>query len=75
VSKCKNNQPKRSKFKDVDNLVEKFPLHLTPEQIDLARDLQREAGSHWLLNYPKGFPTPSLNKSSLYGTGTNTGFT
>ena len=33
--------------KDVDNMVEKFPLYLTPEQIDLARDLQREAAEVW----------------------------
>ena len=47
MSKCKNNQQKKTKSKDVDTMVEKFPLHLTPEQISLARDLQREAAKAW----------------------------
>jgi putative transposase len=47
LSKCKNNQPKKTKYKAADTLVEKFPLHLTPEQISLARDLQREAAKVW----------------------------
>lgn len=47
MSKCKNKQPKKSKPKDVDTLVEKFPLHLTPEQIALARSLQKEAAKAW----------------------------
>ncbi|WP_449241203.1 RNA-guided endonuclease InsQ/TnpB family protein [Desulfoscipio gibsoniae] len=47
MSKCKNNQAKKTKSKDVDTLVEKFPLHLTDKQITLARDLQRETAKVW----------------------------
>ncbi len=47
MSKCKNNQAKKTESKDVDTLVEKFPLHLTNKQITLARDLQREAAKVW----------------------------
>ncbi|SFR18065.1 hypothetical protein [Desulfoscipio geothermicus] len=47
MSKCKNNQAKKTKSKDVDTLVEKFPLHLTNKQITLARNLQREAAKVW----------------------------
>lgn len=47
MSKCKNNRPKKTKHKATDTLVEKFPLHLTPEQILLARNLQREAAKVW----------------------------
>lgn len=46
MSKCKNNQQKKPK-PDTDILVEKFPLHLTPEQTILARTLQREAAKVW----------------------------
>ncbi|NLI12707.1 RNA-guided endonuclease InsQ/TnpB family protein [Pelotomaculum propionicicum] len=47
MSKCKNNQQKQPKTKDFDTLIEKFPLHLTSEQIILARKLQREAAKVW----------------------------
>lgn len=47
MSKCKNNQPRRSKSKDVDILVERFPLHLSPKQTTLARALQQEAAKVW----------------------------
>lgn len=47
MSKCKNNQAKKTKSKDVDTLVEKFPLHLTGKQITMARNLQKEAAKVW----------------------------
>jgi len=47
VSKCKNNQAKKPKPEGVDTLVGKFPAHLTPEQINLARTLQKEAAKAW----------------------------
>jgi len=47
VSKCKNNQVKKLKPEGTDILVEKFPIHLTPKQITLARILQREAAKVW----------------------------
>jgi len=47
VSKCKNNQAKKLKPEGIDTLVEKFPIHLTPEQITLARILQKEAAKVW----------------------------
>ena len=47
MSKCKNNRKKKAGPENVDILVAKFPLHLTPEQIDLVRNLQREAARAW----------------------------
>lgn len=47
MSKCKNNQAKKLKPEGVDMLVEKFPAHLNPQQISLARTLQREAAKVW----------------------------
>jgi len=47
VSKCKKNQQKHLKSEDIDILVEKFPVYLTPEQTSLARTLQREAAKAW----------------------------
>ena len=47
MSKCKNNQVKKSNSKDVDILVEKFPVHLAPEQTSLARTLQKETAKVW----------------------------
>jgi putative transposase len=47
LSKCKNNQQKHLKSKDIDILVEKFPVYLTPGQASQARTLQREAAKAW----------------------------
>jgi putative transposase len=47
LSKCKNNRKKKASPENVDILVAKFPLHLTTEQIDLVRNLQREAARAW----------------------------
>jgi putative transposase len=47
LSKCKNNRKKKASPENVDILVAKFPLHLTTEQIDLVRNLQREAARVW----------------------------
>ncbi|SFG28363.1 putative transposase [Desulfotomaculum arcticum] len=47
MSRCKNNQAKKTKSEDTDTLVEKFPLHLTNKQIILVRNLQREAAKVW----------------------------
>jgi putative transposase len=51
MSRCKNNAVKklnsRPTEQPVDILVEKFPLHLTPKQINLARNLQMEAAKVW----------------------------
>jgi putative transposase len=47
VSKCKNNRKKKASSENVDILVEKSPLHLSPKQIDLVRSLQREAARAW----------------------------
>ncbi|WP_018086861.1 RNA-guided endonuclease InsQ/TnpB family protein [Desulfurispora thermophila] len=50
MSRCKNNAVKKLKRtieQSVDILVEKFPLHLNQEQINLARNLQMEAAKVW----------------------------
>ena len=52
MSKLKNKASgegkKREKRKPVgDPLIEKFPLHLTPDQITIARGLQMEAAKVW----------------------------
>jgi putative transposase len=47
LSKCKNNRKKKASPENVDILVAKFPLRLTPERIDLVRRLQREAARVW----------------------------
>ena len=47
MSKCKNNRKKKASPENVDILVAKFPLRLTPERIDLVRRLQREAARVW----------------------------
>lgn len=47
MSKCKNNQPKKPKSKDIDILVEKFPTKLTTKQLNLAHTLQKEAAKVW----------------------------
>ncbi len=47
MSKCKNNRKKKASPENFDILVAKFPLHLTPEQKDLVRSLQREAARVW----------------------------
>ncbi|ACV62950.1 transposase, IS605 OrfB family [Desulfofarcimen acetoxidans DSM 771] len=47
MSKCKNNQSKKSKSKCINILVNKFPVYLTPEQTSLACTLQREASKVW----------------------------
>jgi putative transposase len=48
LSKIKNAKKKQAEDAiKVDILVEKFPLHLTPEQTSLLRNLQREAAKAW----------------------------
>ncbi|OAT79480.1 transposase [Desulfotomaculum copahuensis] len=51
MSRCKNNAVKKLKSSPIEQpvyiLVEKFPLHLNPEQITLARNLQMEAAKVW----------------------------
>ncbi|HUW66325.1 MAG TPA: hypothetical protein VMW83_16815 [Spirochaetia bacterium] len=47
MSRLKNNQVKKPKTKDTDVLIEKFPLHLSPVQVGIARALQIEAAKVW----------------------------
>ena len=48
MSRIKNDKKKQPNDPaKTDILVEKFPLHLAPEQITLIRNLQREAAKAW----------------------------